>query len=55
MGDYKCVRCGKAVTRNVYYCSHHGWYLCWNCVQKAALTNELTCYKCGKEVSRVDG
>ena len=54
MAEYNCVRCGKRITRNVYYCPRCGWYLCWDHVHKAAFTNELTCYKCGKEVSRVD-
>jgi len=51
---FTCVRCGKSMTHNVYYCSHHDWHLCWDRVKKAAFTNDLTCPKCGKEVSRVD-
>lgn len=51
---YKCVKCGKQMTSNVYYCSNEEWYLCWDHVHKATLTNKLTCPKCGKEVHRVD-
>lgn len=52
--EFQCARCGKTMSRNVSYCPHHGWHLCWNCVQKSTFTNKLTCPKCGKEISRVD-
>jgi len=51
---YRCVICSKQVSENVYYCSKHDWYLCWKDVRKAALTNKLTCPRCGEEVHRVD-
>ena len=51
---YKCAKCGKQMSRNVYFCSNEEWHLCWDCIQKAALTNKLTCFKCGKEVHRID-
>ena len=50
----KCAHCGETHSFNIYYCSKHSWHLCWNCVRKAALTNKLTCPKCGREVYRVD-
>ena len=50
----KCAKCGKQTTHNIYYCSKHEWHLCWDCVTKAALTNKLTCPKCGTVVHRVD-
>lgn len=52
--SFKCALCGRQVTQNVYFCSHHDWHLCWDCVRKAALTTRLTCPKCGKDVHRVD-
>jgi hypothetical protein len=51
---FKCALCGKGISSNVYYCSHHEWHICWNCVRKAALTNRLSCPKCGQEARRVD-
>jgi len=54
MSDFKCAKCGDRVSRNVYYCSHCEWHLCWDCVRKATFTNELTCPKCSKKVHRVD-
>ncbi|HEV2378959.1 MAG TPA: hypothetical protein VG206_04090 [Terriglobia bacterium] len=51
---YHCALCGKHTSHNAYYCSTHDWHLCWDCVHKAALTNELTCPNCGKKVRRVD-
>jgi len=52
--SHKCARCGKQVSKNIYYCSEHDWHLCWDCINKATFSNKLTCYKCGKEVQRVD-
>jgi rRNA maturation endonuclease Nob1 len=52
--SFKCALCGEQHSHNVYYCSQHSWHLCWDCVRKAALTNKLTCPKCGHEVHRVD-
>ena len=52
--SFKCALCAEHHSHNVYYCSSHDWYLCWNCVKKATFTNKLSCPKCGHEVSRVD-
>ena len=51
---YKCAKCGKQMSSNVYFCSNEEWHLCWDCIRKAALTSKLTCFKCGKEVHRID-
>lgn len=53
MREFKCALCAKQILKNVYYCSHCDWHLCWDDVRKAAFTNKLTC-KCGHEVRRVD-
>jgi endogenous inhibitor of DNA gyrase (YacG/DUF329 family) len=52
--SHKCAICGDNISHNVYFCSHHAWHICWDCVKKAALTNKLSCPKCGRDVSRVD-
>jgi hypothetical protein len=51
---FRCALDGREISHNVYYCSHHDWYLCWDHVSKATFTNKLTCPKCGHEVHRVD-
>ncbi len=54
MPKFKCALCGDHIEHNVYYCPEHEWHICWKCVKKAALTNKLSCPKCGHDVSRVD-
>lgn len=51
---FKCALCGRNASQNVYYCSEHNWHICWNCAKKSALTNRVSCPKCGNEISRVD-
>src|SRR5260370_34434090 len=47
MREFKCARCGKHVSQNVYHCGHCDWYICWDCIKKATFTNKLKCPKCG--------
>jgi len=56
MSNFKCGRCGKLITKNVYYCSHCQWHLCWDCLRKAPFTTELSCPNpdCARKVIRVD-
>jgi len=50
----KCIVGDHLILRNAYWCSNCEWYLCWDHLKKAALTNAIKCPKCGHDVKRVD-
>lgn len=54
MPEFKCARCAKHMSRNVYYCSRCDWHLCWDCIRKATFTDKLSCPKCDHDARRVD-